>query len=1190
MPTIRLRQSLVAVLLCLGMVGQGTMVLAGTTGTLSGNVTDSAGTALASAQVTAASPSQTATVTTDRTGHFVFLALAPDTYTVSIKAAGYDASATQGVSIAADNERTLNISAVKTTQTIGRVVGRANSDLVRPGTSSDVYSINAAQQAKLAAVGGGGNLNTAWSAIASVPGVSVAPNQTGYIGAASTISIRGGDYDQIGYEIDGVPVNRSFDNYPSGPASSLGQQEVQVYTGGAPANANAQGISGFINQVIKTGTYPGFADVELSLGAPSFYNKASFEFGGATADRNFSYYVAYDGYNQNFRYADQFNGQSLQNLYGPAIAPCGAGAESCTVGGAPTGATSFALGPFQAFDTSKVNARDFVVNLHIGLPHKNGTKDDIQLLGVNNYFKTYYYGSPNDLGGANYLNDIGFGVPSFVDGYQLNSPTGVPLAANATSLASQYFFPGVPAHTFGGPIPGNLEDDFVNNQGIIKAQYTHALGTNALVKVYGYTYYSNWLNTGPNGTVANYFGPVSPDYELSAHTRGVALTFQDQINAQNFLSIDGSYTTASTVRDNNTQFLNGLYGPNSVNARTAAAVLVSSANPTSGLCYSSSGVAVSCAYGNSATSAQFVTLQQIYNNTIAPITAANCGGAPCEYLTVGNGQYATYNTVTPLFSSASLTDTFKPTSQLSIDLGIRYDRYQFQGGDTSGGPARALFYNAFNLDNCFNPATLLFVSKSPTAACPAGTTPANVTNPSGIVSQGYNEWQPRFGVTFAIDPRTVIRGSYGRFAEAPNAAFEQYDALQSNAPALLYGTYGFQKFGFTTPNHAVVPPTSDNLDFSLEHQFPDQLSIKISPFYRKTQNQIQQFYLNQQTNFVSGLNVGNQTSQGIEFELDKGNFAANGFAAKLSLAYQYSTIKYSPLSNGSTIIDPLNAGIKQYNAYTSYCAANPTNAKCGTTSTGVAAAPCYTAAGAPDNACLAGSIANPYWQAPVQGLLDPGGAYPTFDIFPAGIGSSVNAYGQPYTGVLLVQYKHDKFAVTPVLQFNGGQRYGAPASTEGIAPDTCTAGLAGGLIAGDGRYQYGAPGGAPFDSTSCGTLGQGIPDTYTGKFDTIGAFVEPSQLLFHTQLTYEVSKQLSFIANFSNIVNTCFGGTKTGFTVPNACGYSLVANGAYGGIGNVYNPGDVIQPYVQHPYVPVYSGYPNNAFPFNVYVSAKIHL
>ena len=61
-------------------------------------------------------------------------------------------------------------------------------------------------------------------AIAAVPGAFVPPNQQGW---DQVVYIRGGSYDQIGYEFDGVPVNRSFDNYPGGTAGTLGQQELQ---------------------------------------------------------------------------------------------------------------------------------------------------------------------------------------------------------------------------------------------------------------------------------------------------------------------------------------------------------------------------------------------------------------------------------------------------------------------------------------------------------------------------------------------------------------------------------------------------------------------------------------------------------------------------------------------------------------------------------------------------------------------------------------------------------------------------------------------------------------------------------------------------------------------------------------------------------------------------------------------------
>ena len=62
--------------------------------------------------------------------------------------------------------------------------------------------------------------------------------------------------------------------------------------------------------------------------------------------------------------------------------------------------------------------------------------------------------------------------------------------------------------------------------------------------------------------------------------------------------------------------------------------------------------------------------------------------------------------------------------------------------------------------------------------------------------------------------------------------------------------------------------------------------------------QIQQFYLSQATGFVSGLNVGQQTSQGVEFEFDKGDFARPGLAARLTFAYTNSYINYTALSNG----------------------------------------------------------------------------------------------------------------------------------------------------------------------------------------------------------------------------------------------------------------------------------------------------
>jgi hypothetical protein len=1191
---------------------------------LSLSVTDSAtGSPIGGAKVTVASPSQTASGPTDGSGHLTFLSLAPDTYIVSVEDQGYEAQSLTGETVVADNTRTVSVVLVKSLRVIGRVSARAASSLVRPGTTVDVYSISAAAQDKEAVAGGGGTLNSAWSALSTVPGVFVSPGQQGYIGAGPELSIRGGDYDQIGYEIDGVPVNRSFDNYPSGSASSLGQQELQVYTGTPPANAQASGLSGFINQVIRTGTSPGFLTADAGLGGPAYYHKFAVEFGGATPSRNFSYYVGVGGYDQDFRYNDQFNGASLSNIYGIPLAPCSLTstglpalsrslAPSCyapngayygnTALNIATGASAYVLGPFNYAEQASIQDRDNVVNLHFGLPHKDGTKDDIQLLALGNSILNYGYSSANDAGGVAFLNAIGIST-NFADGYGYNSPTGVPLQSNPGSLISNYYFPNVPTHNFDGPIPPDERDGTGNDQAIYKLQYTHAMGDNALFKVYGYTYYSDWyVGAGPNGQNADYFGFSAPDYELSSHSRGLSGSFIDQISPTNTLNFTASAVTSNVLRANNFQMLDT---GTSISPFNPLAVLVNANNPTNGYCYTPTGAATSCTPGSPA---QWATLQQAaipgpgYGGTSIPlITATSCGGGPCEYYVVGNGQQATYNQVKPLFDNFSLTDEWHPSGKITVNAGLKLDEFSFQGSNTQGTPARTLFYNAFNIDYCQDSSGDLFdkvvdLSAPVTASCSSlGLKAVNISNPAGIVTQTYSELQPRLGATYSIDPQTVLRASYGRYAQPPDTSEEQYNGLEADLPQYPIGGSGaFGPFGFTTPDHAVQPEVSNNYDLSLEHQFNNQVSMKLTPFWRSTQGQIQNFYLDQKQSFVSGLNVGKQTSRGLEFELDKGSFERPGLSARLTFAYTNSYINYEGLSNGSTVVTGINDLIANYNAYTSACAPGAKLAgtsRCGATATGAPASPCYTLMGAA-TPCAPGEIANPYWDAPAQALINPNSDFPTFDLLPSGIGSAVDAYGAPYTFNLTLNEKAGRWSIAPIVQMFAGQRYGAPETTWGVQPDTCSGVF--GPVAGDPRYPYGAPGGSSFNANDC-TGAVGIPNPYTKAFDGIGAFVEPTQLQLHAQLSYEASKTVTLVANFANILNRCFGGTNVRWSVPGVCTYNVLADGYSGDIGNLYNPGQAIQPYVNTPYEPGLPGGGGGenlgtAFPFNVYVNARIKL
>jgi hypothetical protein len=1216
---------------------------AGTTGFINGVVTDAQTRApIAGARVEVTSPSQVASAVTDARGAYSFVSLSPDTYTVTVTKNGYLTTSVTDVTVFADATQVVNVSLRPVLKTIARARSIAASALVRSGTTSDLYSVNAAQQGRTAVLGGGGNLDSAYSAIGSVPGAYVPSNQQGYNEA---VYIRGQDSGAEGFEYDGIPINRAFDNYPSGSISSLGQLELQVYTGASPADAEAQGLAGFINQVIKTGTYPGYASADFTAGTPAFYHSLNVEVGGATPDRMFSYYVGIGGFNQDHRYIDQFNGYSLANEFGPPLGTCPATPPlppSCYTNGVPNVSAGevpgYILGPMPfGLEAASVMDRSTVVNVHIGIPRKNGLRDDIQLLYDYDLIETPLYVSPNDELPINY-NASTLGPPLYTDSFQYRGTPGSFFSDSNVPQVTPYLFPGSPSdRPLFAPLPLNGRDIQFNNQGIVKFQYEHTFSSNSYLRFYGYTYYSTYGGAGAASSWQNYVGFDSGDYELSSHTRGVSLSFVDQISDQHLLSVEGSFVTASSLRMNNYTMFNefGFAG-----LTDNFAVLVNPNALNSGVCYSiydSSGtqlapgaaIPTSCGTGNVipvALPATSASLYQTYYNGTPTSSFANpgdvsnaslsgytCGSGPCKLYVAQNGYAGEYNTVTPKFTGLSVVDQWRPSDRILVNVGLRFDQYQYIGDNTTATPARAFWFNAFNLDTCFDTTTLTLADKSMLETGPfSATTPCSsfgsqyvAANMSNVPSQvfTYNILQPRFGATYTLNPDTVLRVSIGRYTEQPSAAYEQYDSLSQNLPETLLPFYAL---GFTTPGHAIGPPTSWNYDFSFEHHFPGtNVSMKLTPFLSQTYNQIENFYLNIKQGFISGFNAGQQTSDGVELALTAGDFASDGITAQLSFAYTYASLRFNRLPNGTTVLSPINADIATYNAYTRACAPGGVDVGksqygqplCGATSTGVTAAPCY-AGGIPDPTCSASNtVANPYWNAPGQPLMNPSASYLPYSVLPGGIGSGVNAYTFPYVATLLLQYKHGPFAILPSLQFVAGNRYGAPETTPGIDPasSSCT-GLATGPSH-DPRYPYGAPGGTAFDASTCAGSTITIPDPYTGQFDSLGAFREPAQLLGNLQISYVINPRVTATVTAANLLSTCFGGQQTGFTYfwsRNVCSYSNVEGGYVNPVGNAYNPGDNVQTVLRYPYAPSFGTYndltSSTLSPFNVYFDLKVTL
>ena len=344
-----------------------------------------------------------------------------------------------------------------------------------------------------------------------------------------------------------------------------------------------------------------------------------------------------------------------------------------------------------------------------------------------------------------------------------------------------------------------------------------------------------------------------------------------------------------------------------------------------------------------------------------------------------NGLAGTYSGTKPNFYRGLLTDQYRPTDKWLFNVGVRLDSYGFVGQNTLVPPlggsaaARAFWFNAYNLDNCVNNQTGAPDRKSESRsdrARPVRTRRTCRTLPRR--RSPINIWQPRISGTYTSNPNDVFRFSYGRYTEAPNTAFEQYNTRQEDL-----ADYIGSHFLAVRPQHARLSDSAADLD-QLRPLVgaPLQghgLSFKLTPFLRQTQDQIQQFYLNPQPGFVSGLNVGSQRSEGVEFQMQKGDFSRDGISGLLSFAYTNSYIHYGPIAagaSGSTVLAPINNSIAQYNAYTKYLRARiraPIRTRMcgGATTNGSTANACYnkkrSAGGCRcrEAAVRSGDIANP---------------------------------------------------------------------------------------------------------------------------------------------------------------------------------------------------------------------------------------
>lgn len=314
--------------------------LASNTGTISGVVKDTSGKPLVGVAVSAVSPSQTASTHTDAHGFYAFTALLPDTYTVTFMASGYGTVSNPAVVVTQDQNVSVNEVLQAQLVTIAHTQATASGSLVKASQGSDVYNI--AGQELTAATNPGDLHETLYQWTAVVPGVT----GTGF---PAQPRVRGGQVTDLGYEFEGIPIQDNIVGFFTTNLSNIGVANLEVYTGGLSAEDAANG-TGYLNSVLKSGTYPGYADLSVGLTGPDYNHYLSFQSGWATPDRRWSYYIGFDGVNSQNEYA------SGAYTY-PSLLVWGYDGD----------------GP--------VMTRDLVGNFH----YRPDPNDDIQLVATNSY-------------------------------------------------------------------------------------------------------------------------------------------------------------------------------------------------------------------------------------------------------------------------------------------------------------------------------------------------------------------------------------------------------------------------------------------------------------------------------------------------------------------------------------------------------------------------------------------------------------------------------------------------------------------------------------------------------------------------------------------------------------------------------------------------------------------------------------
>jgi hypothetical protein len=880
-----------ALAICVAIISAwASLSLAGTTGNISGHVTDDRGNPIGYARVTASSPAQTASGQSDSHGFFSILNLSPDTYTVTASKDGFDTISIAGVTVQADQTASIGITLHPTARSLGKVLVSSTASVVSKTVTGDLYSVNAQRISQYQGSSGGAEtLYSQNGVVGSLPGVIRSLGSGGGYFGNGTLSFRGGSTDQIGFELEGIPLNRGFDAANATSFTTNGIGSLEVYTGGEPADAG-RSMSGYINETIQRGSYPGGADFTGIMGGPSFNHTLQADVYGGTPDRRFTYYVSTLGQNQGYNFVNRSNLDNTSFAI-PANDPgCGAFnaqiianfSSSYLACAAQTLDRPISQGAWQNFVNPYVAIRDTVANFHYAVEH-DGLADDLQALYLAGGTWTPFLYAGNKIDPALYCEGVGhnaFFTSCFINPQgQFIWPYGQPYTGRLNQPYNPNAYGLYTWPSSGGSI-GSIPDWYVDGQttqeSVAKLSYTRAITSSSFLRVYAYALYSTWdFDQATNGFLGDSY------YKLHDNASGYTMNYQNQINPANLLHIDADYTRDVTLR-----------------------------------------------YSYAANYFPDFFTGNVQCGSLATDTLADCN--PGDNVAVIGGPYAYWNNINPVNVDAAVADTLRASDKWLFDLGLRWDKFEVPlmplqitgpGGLAEQGQNRYGYclhgYAYAPSEPCYGYLQALQASNQASGLGLFDVAPgaAPWQNVSG--AQDWTYMSPRFGLTYTLDPQQVLRASVGRYVQQPETFGNEYIGAPwfgANATISILNRF-YDPLGFTAV-HNLVPQDSTNYDLSFEQDLGAGVSFKVSPYFRITRGQILSIPVNPlQPTFVTGYNFGAARIYGSEFLLNKARTGANGLAATLAATFTNSKIRFERSLGARNYIDVINAQINAYNAY-----------------------------------------------------------------------------------------------------------------------------------------------------------------------------------------------------------------------------------------------------------------------------------